>query len=90
MVRKPEIPIQNIVASGSFGGGIDLESLFCNINAMCEPEQFPSVIYRIETPRVIFLIFSNDNIVCVGAKKEETIYEAVKNVGRMLEELQSL
>jgi transcription initiation factor TFIID TATA-box-binding protein len=56
---------------------------------MYEPEQFPGVIYRMETPKVVFLIFSNGNIVCVGAKKEEDIHEAVKNLRRMLEELQA-
>lgn len=90
IIRKHEIKIQNIVASGSLGGAIDLENLIYNINAMYEPEQFPGVIYRMETPKVVFLIFSNGNIVCVGAKKEEDIYEAVKNLRRMLEELQLL
>jgi transcription initiation factor TFIID TATA-box-binding protein len=40
-----------------------------------------------ESPRVVFLIFSTGKIVCVGAKKEEDVYEAVENLRRMLEEM---
>lgn len=54
---------------------------------MYEPEQFPGAIYQMESPRVVFLIFSVGKIVCVGAKKEEEIYEGVKNLRRRLEKL---
>jgi len=91
---KPEIKIQNIVASGSLGGPVDLEEL-CERAArarvgesvMYEPEQFPGLIYRMESPKVVFLIYSNGKIVCVGAKKEEEVYEAVEVLGRRLEEI---
>lgn len=39
-----------------------------------EPEQFPAAMYRMESPRVVFLMFSTGKIVCVGAKKEEDVY----------------
>jgi transcription initiation factor TFIID TATA-box-binding protein len=89
---KPEIHIVNIVASGSLSGPVDLEEL-CKRprvggRVMYEPEQFPAVIYRMETPRVVFLIFSTGKFVCVGAKKEEDVYEAVENLRRMLEEME--
>jgi len=84
---KPEIKITNIVASGSIGGPIDLEALCERARLMYEPEQFPGAIYRMESPRVVFLIFSNGKIVCVGAKREEDIYEGAENLRRRLEEL---
>ena len=91
---KPEIEIQNIVASGSLGGPIDLEGLCEQIRVggslMYEPEQFPGAIYRMESPRVVFLIFSAGKIVCVGAKNEEEIYQAVENLRRRLEEMNVL
>jgi len=87
ILGKPEIKITNIVASGSLGGPIDLEALCERARLMYEPEQFPGAIYRMESPRVVFLIFANGKIVCVGAKKEEDIYKAAENLRRRLEEL---
>lgn len=57
---------------------------------MYEPEQFPSAIYRMDGPRVVFLISSTGKIVCVGAKKEEDAYGAVDNLRRRLEEMNLL
>jgi len=57
---------------------------------MYEPEQFPGAIYRMESPSVVFLIFSNGKIVCVGAKKEEDIYKGAENLRRKLEEMDVL
>ena len=88
---KPEmIHITNIVASGSLGAPVDLEELCQRARLMYEPEQFPGAIYRMESPRVVFLIFSTGKIVCVGAKKEEDVYEAVEKLRRMLEEIEVL
>lgn len=88
---KPLIEIQNIVASGSIGTSVDLEDLCQRLrvggNIMYEPEQFPGAIYRMKCPSVVFLIFSAGKIVCVGAKKEEEVYEAVENLRRKLEEM---
>jgi len=91
---KPEIQITNIVASGSLSTPIDLEAL-CERASMgggliYEPEQFPAVIYRMESPRVVFLLFSTGKIVCVGAKKEKDVYEAVENLRRRLNEIKVL
>ncbi len=89
IIGKPEIKIQNIVASGSLGGPVDLEGLCEQARVggslMYEPEQFPGAIYRMESPSVVFLIFPAGKIVCVGAKKEGEIYEGVENLRRRLE-----
>jgi transcription initiation factor TFIID TATA-box-binding protein len=83
---KPDIQIQNIVASISLGGSIDLEKTAYSIErAMYEPEQFPGLIYRMNDPKVAFLIFSSGNLVCAGAKKEEEISLAVIKLQDTLE-----
>jgi transcription initiation factor TFIID TATA-box-binding protein len=85
--EKPLVTIQNIVASAALGGEIDLESLVYKLNrVMYEPEQFPGAVYRMDEPQVVFLIFSAGKLVCVGAKKEEQVYEAVARIRKMLEE----
>jgi transcription initiation factor TFIID TATA-box-binding protein len=87
IVNKPIITIQNIVASAALGGEIDLESVVYKLTrVMYEPEQFPGAVYRMDEPKVVFLIFSAGKLVCVGAKKEEDVYNAVDNIQKLLEE----
>ena len=87
ITNKPAIHIQNIVASAELGGEIDLESVFYKLKrVMYEPEQFPGAVYRMDDPKVVFLIFSAGKLVCVGAKKEQEVYEAVNKLQKALEE----
>jgi len=53
---------------------------------MYEPEQFPGLIYRMIDPKVVFLIFTSGKMVCVGAKKEVSIYRTVGNLVTLLDE----
>ena len=84
--EKPVVKIQNIVASADLYGEIDLENFVFKLSrVMYEPEQFPGAVYRMQDPQVVFLIFSAGKLVCVGAKKEEQIYEAVEKIQKLLE-----
>ncbi len=87
LANKPTINIQNIVASAELNGEIDLENVVYKLKrVMYEPEQFPGAVYRMDEPKVVFLIFSAGKLVCVGAKKEEDVYEAVGRLQKLLEE----
>jgi len=87
ILSKPKITIQNIVASASLGGSIDLERAVQELeNAMYEPEQFPGLIYRMDDPKVVMLLFSSGKLVCTGAKTESMVYEAVRKIYRILKE----
>ena len=84
---KVEIQVQNIVASASLGGKIDLEkSAFTLGRTMYEPEQFPGLIYRMGEPKVVILLFASGKLVCTGAKKEEEVYTAVNKLHQNLED----
>jgi len=85
VLNKPKIVIQNMVASGNLHGKIDLE-VAANIldNVMYEPEQFPGLIYRMQDPKTVLLLFASGKLVCTGAKSEEMVYESV---GKILEVL---
>jgi len=79
---KPEIKIQNIVASGSVGMDLNLNELATKLkNVEYEPEQFPGLVYKIEqtktSPKATFLLFSNGKIVCTGTKSEKEVHTAV-------------
>jgi transcription initiation factor TFIID TATA-box-binding protein len=87
IISKPELKIQNIVASASLGGMIDLEKAAYTLSrTMYEPEQFPGLIYRVETPKVVILLFASGKLVCTGAKKEEDVYVAVDQLHVLLED----
>jgi len=53
---------------------------------MYEPEQFPGLIYRMDEPKVVILVFASGKLVCTGGKKEEDVYEAVSKLHKKLEE----
>lgn len=85
--HKPEITVQNIVASAELNGEIDLENVVYKLKrVMYEPEQFPGAVFRMDDPKVVFLIFSAGKLVCVGAKREQDVYTAVNKLQQMLEE----
>ncbi|MDH5636560.1 MAG: TATA-box-binding protein, partial [Candidatus Bathyarchaeota archaeon] len=87
IIGKPEFKIVNTVASASLGGLIDLErSAYSLGRTMYEPEQFPGLIYRMDEPKVVILIFASGKLVCTGAKKEEDVHEAVDKLHKKLEE----
>ncbi|MEB3780775.1 MAG: TATA-box-binding protein [Desulfurococcales archaeon] len=84
---KPQIQIQNIVASANLHVLIDLEkAAFVLEKSMYEPEQFPGLIYRMSKPRVVLLIFSSGKMVITGAKREEEVTQAVEGIFNMLRE----
>ncbi len=87
-VSNPEITIQNIVASGDLHTNIDLNMAAIVMEyAMYEPEVFPGLIYRMQDPKTVFLIFSTGRIVCTGAKKKEIVREAVLKLNKQVREL---
>jgi len=87
-VSNPEITVQNIVASGDLHTNIDLNMAAIIMEyAMYEPEVFPGLIYRMQEPKTVFLIFSTGRIVCTGAKKKEIVREAVKKLNKEVRDL---
>jgi transcription initiation factor TFIID TATA-box-binding protein len=88
IINKPEFKIQNIVASGNLGGMADLEKAadMLKKNTMYEPEQFPGLIYRMDNPKVVILLFASGKLVCTGAKKEEDVSVAVEKLHDLLEQ----
>ena len=79
---KPEVKIQNIVASGSVGMDLNLNILATKLsNVEYEPEQFPGLVYKLQpsktNPQATFLLFSNGKIVCTGTKSEKEVHAAL-------------
>ena len=52
-----------------------------------EPEQFPGLIYRLDYPRVVCLIFGSGKMVITGARDKSEILEAVQFIQDELADL---
>jgi transcription initiation factor TFIID TATA-box-binding protein len=87
ILGKPKIVIQNMVASANLHGSIDLETAADILdNVMYEPEQFPGLIYRMQEPKTVLLLFASGKLVCTGAKSEEMVHESVGNIYQVLQD----
>jgi transcription initiation factor TFIID TATA-box-binding protein len=87
ILGKPKIVIQNMVASANLHGSIDLETAADVLeNVMYEPEQFPGLIYRMQDPKTVLLLFASGKLVCTGAKSEEMVHESVANIYEVLQD----
>ncbi len=83
--KKPgsefEVKIQNIVAFTDLGKKVSLEKILQKLeNTEYQPEQFPGLIYRMQSPRASALVFSQGKIVCTGTKSMTDLKEAMKAI----------
>ncbi len=70
ILGRPEITIQNIVASAGLGARIDLEKAVYGLKkTMYEPEQLPGLIYRMDEPKVVILVFASGKLVVQVLRK---------------------
>lgn len=84
---KPQIRVQNIVASGSIGMKLNLNVLAMRLeNTEYEPEQFPGLVYKLYEKKATFLLFSNGKVVCTGTKSEAEVDAAMEALVDRLEE----
>ncbi|HDI75405.1 MAG TPA: TATA-box-binding protein, partial [Thermoprotei archaeon] len=82
---EPSFRIENVVASVTLNQRLDLELIASRVpNAEYNPEQFPGLVLRISRPKTATLIFSSGKMVCTGAKSENEVYKAVKNIIKIL------
>jgi len=84
----PKVRVQNMVASGSIGMDLNLNSLAMELdNTEYEPEQFPGLVYKLSGTRATFLLFSNGKIVCTGTRSETKLKEAVDQLVKVLSDV---
>lgn len=80
---KPEYKIQNIVTSADLGTPINLNKIAVGFNLErieYEPEQFPGLVYRLEEPKVVVLLFGSGKLIITGGKKPEDAKGAVRKI----------
>jgi transcription initiation factor TFIID TATA-box-binding protein len=87
-VSFKEFKIQNMVGSCDIRFPIRLEGLASShaVFSSYEPELFPGLIYRLQQPKIVLLIFVSGKVVLTGAKKREEIYAAFEKIYPTLKE----
>jgi len=82
---KPSIKIENIVATVSLDQPLDLIAIERSMPTVeYNPDQFPGLIFRLDSPKVTALIFKSGKMVITGAKSTEELIKAVKKIVRTL------
>src|SRR5438309_1005354 len=64
--KDPEIEVQNIVATSDLGAQIDLNAVAITLGlgpVEYAPEQFPGLVYRIDEPKVVLVMFGSGKVV---------------------------
>lgn len=78
--------IHNIVGTGDVGFPIRLEGIAQEHAAFCsyEPELFPGLIYRMQIPRLVIIIFVSGKIVLTGGKARSQLLQAAEAIHPVL------
>ncbi|MDF1557755.1 MAG: TATA-box-binding protein [ANME-2 cluster archaeon] len=93
VIADPQITIQNIVASADLGTNLNLNAIAVGLgfeNIEYEPEQFPGLVYRIKSPKIVVLIFSSGKLVVTGGKSPADCQRGVEIVREQLESMSLL
>ena len=90
-IKDIKVVVQNMVATSDLGNDeINLTEIAVGLgleNVEYEPEQFPGLVYRVEEPKAVILVFGSGKIVCVGARSTEDVLKAVEKVSEELTRL---
>jgi transcription initiation factor TFIID TATA-box-binding protein len=81
--NEPKITVQNIVATSDLGQKINLNAIAISLGlekVEYEPEQFPGLVYRLDVPNVVLLVFGSGKVVCTGARKPQDVEDAVNKI----------
>jgi transcription initiation factor TFIID TATA-box-binding protein len=85
---EPQVAVTNIVCSYDMGKYINLNKVVITLNLEnieYEPEQFPGLVYRIEDPKIVALLFSSGKIILTGGKTVEDIKRGLDFLEQRLE-----
>mmetsp|Transcript_40613 Transcript_40613/g.65296 ORF Transcript_40613/g.65296 Transcript_40613/m.65296 type:complete len:245 (+) Transcript_40613:55-789(+) len=74
-VRCSDFEITNILGSGSVPFRVRLENLASEHHkyASYEPDLFPGLVYRVESPKCVLLVFASGRVVLTGARTEDAL-----------------
>jgi transcription initiation factor TFIID TATA-box-binding protein len=86
--RDHSMRLENIVASAKLEQELNLDHIaFTLENTEYEPEQFPGLVYRMDDPKVTFLLFGSGKIICTGGRSIRDVERAVEKLDKRLKHL---
>lgn len=90
---NPTYSIQNIVTSADLGSRINLNKIAMSLTLdkiEYEPEQFPGLVYRLDEPKVVVLLFGSGKLIITGGKVSDDAERAVNKIYQDLQNLKML
>jgi transcription initiation factor TFIID TATA-box-binding protein len=88
VMPNPVVTVQNIVSSADVGCPLNLNSVCIGVgleNVEYEPEQFPGLVLRLDSPKVVVLLFGSGKMVITGGKIPKDAEDAVDRIVKELE-----
>lgn len=87
--KNYKVRLENIVASANLGRELNLDNIaFAMENTEYEPEQFPGLVFRMDNPKVTFLLFGSGKVICTGARTIKDVERAIGKVSNILKKLE--
>jgi transcription initiation factor TFIID TATA-box-binding protein len=90
VATTPDIEIQNIVSSGDLDHTLNLNAIAIGLgleHIEYEPEQFPGLVYRLDDPDVVALLFGSGKLVITGGKQLDDAEQALTVIENRLTDL---
>ncbi len=85
---KPKVEVQNIVASAKMNVRVNLDLIAMESdNTEYEPEQFPGLVFRLDKPKTVMLIFRSGKIIITGAKTPKDADISAEKTKRMVKKI---
>jgi len=83
--KNYRVKLENIVASAKLDRNLNLDLIAFSLeNTEYEPEQFPGLVFRMDDPKVTFLLFGSGKIICTGGRSIKDVRRAVAKIDKSL------
>ena len=89
-IENPTITVQNIVTSADLGADLNLNAIAIGLgleHIEYEPEQFPGLVYRLDDPDVVALLFGSGKLVVTGGTTPDDAAAAIDVIVSKLTDL---
>ena len=90
VASSPAVEVQNIVSSASLEQSLNLNAIAIGLGLEqieYEPEQFPGLVYRLDDPDVVVLLFGSGKLVITGGQNPDEAEQALAHVQDRLTDL---
>ena len=89
-LKKPDVAITNMVCSYDTEKQINLNRIVVALNLEnieYEPEQFPGLVYRLDEPKIVALLFSSGKVILTGGRNLDDVRAGLDKLENKLENI---